>query len=216
MTHEQAVEVAARPDIEAEARRNALGEGYGWQPIEAAVCGSDGKTVPIVEILADVAARADARLDRIYDEIAACSGCGGRDWPKDANCPACTDKVDEDIAREAAERDDTPVDAWKRGAEAMGTALLQYCADVNIRDGGVPVALSNLKLPPYQPKVADVMTDTTPKTDWEPGRDNMLARRDAENWDRWYDGLPADLKRRLSLHDFKRLGDLFKEAFNVR
>ena len=26
--------------------------------------------------------------------------------------------------------------------------------------------------------------DTTPQTDWNPGRDNMLARRDAENWDR--------------------------------
>jgi hypothetical protein len=34
-------------------------------------------------------------------------------------------------------------------------------------------------------------------------------------WDRWYNNLPPDLTRKLSLHDFKRLGDLFKEAFNV-
>jgi hypothetical protein len=34
-------------------------------------------------------------------------------------------------------------------------------------------------------------------------------------WGRWYNNLPPDLKRKLSLHDFKRLGDLFKEAFNV-
>jgi hypothetical protein len=246
----KAYHAAMRPEIEAEARRNALGEGYGWQPIEtapkdgvliilttgtatgtgrwsviasrdtlndvdgvavfareygwrsasdkaltgsqpthwmplpapphasdcathnepameAAVCGSDGKTVPIVEILADVAARADARLDRISDEIAACSGCGGREWPKDANCPACTDKVDEDIAREAAgavdelpplppeavaqmraiaaEHDEAPLrEAWKRGAEAMRYKIADSSYELRI-------ALAHL-LPPYQPK----------------------------------------------------------------
>lgn len=36
-----------------------------------------------------------------------------------------------------------------------------------------------------------------------------------EAWDRWYDTLPLDLKRKLSLHDFKRLGDCFKGAFGV-
>ena len=36
-----------------------------------------------------------------------------------------------------------------------------------------------------------------------------------EEWDRWYATLPADLKRRLSLHDFKRLGDCFKAAFGI-
>jgi hypothetical protein len=35
-------------------------------------------------------------------------------------------------------------------------------------------------------------------------------------WDRWYATLPADLRCKLSLHDFKRLGDCFKEAFGIR
>lgn len=34
-------------------------------------------------------------------------------------------------------------------------------------------------------------------------------------WDRWYATLPADLRRKLSLHDFKRLGDCFKMAFGI-
>ena len=32
------------------------------------------------------------------------------------------------------------------------------------------------------------------------------------NWDIYWNNLPEDLKSRLSLHDFKRLGDLFLEA----
>ena len=32
-------------------------------------------------------------------------------------------------------------------------------------------------------------------------------------WDAWYATLPTDLKRKLSLHDFKRLGERFKAAF---
>ena len=32
-------------------------------------------------------------------------------------------------------------------------------------------------------------------------------------WDKWYATLPADLRRKLSLHDFKRLGDCFQKAF---
>jgi hypothetical protein len=32
---------------------------------------------------------------------------------------------------------------------------------------------------------------------------------DGDKWDRWYGSLPCDLRRKLSLHDFKRLGDLF-------
>lgn len=35
-------------------------------------------------------------------------------------------------------------------------------------------------------------------------------------WDRWYATLPDDMKRRLSLHDFKRLGECFQQAFGVR
>jgi hypothetical protein len=34
-------------------------------------------------------------------------------------------------------------------------------------------------------------------------------------WDRWYSTLPPDLRRKLSLHDFKRLGDCFRQAFGV-
>jgi len=37
----------------------------------------------------------------------------------------------------------------------------------------------------------------------------------AAAWDRWYGTLPADLRRKLSLHDFKRLGDCFKQAFGI-
>jgi Ni2+-binding GTPase involved in maturation of urease and hydrogenase len=36
------------------------------------------------------------------------------------------------------------------------------------------------------------------------------------HWDAWYAGLPADLKRKLSLHDFKRLGEAFKAAFLIQ
>lgn len=35
------------------------------------------------------------------------------------------------------------------------------------------------------------------------------------HWDAWYAGLPDDLRRRLSLHDFKRLGEAFKAAFLI-
>ena len=41
-------------------------------------------------------------------------------------------------------------------------------------------------------------------------------KRRGEAWDRWYATLPADLTRKLSLHDFKRLGDCFKEAFGIQ
>jgi hypothetical protein len=40
-------------------------------------------------------------------------------------------------------------------------------------------------------------------------------RLQREKWDRWYGSLPADLRRKLSLHDFKRLGDCFKAAFGL-
>lgn len=41
------------------------------------------------------------------------------------------------------------------------------------------------------------------------------ARRITTGWDRWYAGLPDDLKRKLSVHDFKRLGDCFRDAFHI-
>jgi hypothetical protein len=41
------------------------------------------------------------------------------------------------------------------------------------------------------------------------------AQQRSKAWDRWYATLPADLRRKLSLHDFKRLGDCFKQAFGI-
>jgi len=41
----------------------------------------------------------------------------------------------------------------------------------------------------------------------------MLTR--INQWDEWYARLPSDLSARLSLHDFKRLGDLFKDVFKI-
>jgi hypothetical protein len=32
-------------------------------------------------------------------------------------------------------------------------------------------------------------------------------------WDKWYATIPHDLRRKLAIHDFKRLGDVFKAAF---
>ena len=37
----------------------------------------------------------------------------------------------------------------------------------------------------------------------------------SEKWDVWYNTLPTDLRRKLSIHDFKRLGDCFKAAFGI-
>jgi hypothetical protein len=34
-------------------------------------------------------------------------------------------------------------------------------------------------------------------------------------WDRSYASLPEDLKRKLSIYDFKRLGDCFRQAFDI-
>lgn len=36
-----------------------------------------------------------------------------------------------------------------------------------------------------------------------------------EAWDRWYASLPSDLRQKLSIYDFKRLGDCFKIAFGI-
>ena len=36
-----------------------------------------------------------------------------------------------------------------------------------------------------------------------------------DQWDKWYSSLPTDLRAKLSLHDFKRLGECFKTAFRV-
>lgn len=44
---------------------------------------------------------------------------------------------------------------------------------------------------------------------------DSMKPKNADKWDEWYARLPDDLKRRLSFHDFKRLGDLFAEVFNI-
>jgi hypothetical protein len=36
------------------------------------------------------------------------------------------------------------------------------------------------------------------------------------SWDKWYATLPDDLRCKLSLHDFKRLGEAFKSAFGIK
>lgn len=43
-----------------------------------------------------------SRADRIYETIAACTECGGREFPKRSDCDGCTALVDEEIAAEAA------------------------------------------------------------------------------------------------------------------
>jgi len=40
-------------------------------------------------------------------------------------------------------------------------------------------------------------------------------RERTEVWDRWYKTLPDDLKRKLSVYDFRRLGECFRIAFNI-
>jgi hypothetical protein len=90
-----------------------------------------------------------------YEHI--CKGCGQSWFPDIVYLPPLPPEAVAQMQAIAAEHDEAPLrEAWKRGAEAMRTVLLQYCEDVNIREGGVPLALSNLKLPPYQPK------ETTP------------------------------------------------------
>ena len=48
--------------------------------------------------------------------------------------------------------------------------------------------------------------------------DELREKADAERlaaWDRWYATLPDDLKRRLSIHDFRQIGECFRVAFNI-
>ena len=57
--------------------------------------------------------------------------------------------------------------------------------------------------------------------DLEQARKEMVAglsegQSSVDEWDRWYSNLPHDIKYRLSLNDFRRLGQCFKEAFNIR
>ncbi len=43
--------------------------------------------------------------------------------------------------------------------------------------------------------------------------ESVRMAQERRQWDEWYGRLPDDIKRRLSAHDFKRLGDLFKSIF---
>ncbi len=45
--------------------------------------------------------------------------------------------------------------------------------------------------------------------------ENERFAKERRQWDEWYVSLPPRLKSRLSLEDFKLLGDLFKQAFKV-
>ena len=62
------------------------------------------------------------------------------------------------------------------------------------------------------------MNKNTVSLPWSPEElRNLRAERLEQwgEWDEWYSRLPTDLKRKLAIHDFKRLGDLFKEVFKV-
>jgi hypothetical protein len=56
---------------------------------------------------------------------------------------------------------------------------------------------------------------TTVNLPWSPEELAALRQKRTGQWDEWYERLPDDLKRRLSFHDLTRLGDLFKEVFEV-
>ena len=49
----------------------------------------------------------------------------------------------------------------------------------------------------------------------EEARDENDQLTEQRRWDEWYASFPPRLKARLSIEDFKRLGDLFKQVFNV-
>ena len=62
------------------------------------------------------------------------------------------------------------------------------------------------------------MTDAEPRRTIDlpiPLTADERAQERLTRWDRWYATLPADLRRKLSLHDFKRLGDCFRRAFGI-
>jgi hypothetical protein len=56
---------------------------------------------------------------------------------------------------------------------------------------------------------------TTIELDIPKTAEEREARRIAA-WDKWYATLPDDLRRKLSLNDFKRLGEAFKGAFGLK
>lgn len=58
-------------------------------------------------------------------------------------------------------------------------------------------------------------TISLPFSPKEVGDGTARERLKREQWDAWYGSLPGDLRRKLSLHDFRRLGDCFKAAFGI-
>lgn len=46
-------------------------------------------------------------------------------------------------------------------------------------------------------------------------RAREIAQEAREGWDRWYATIPEDILRKLSVHDFNRLGECFKKAFEI-
>jgi hypothetical protein len=44
----------------------------------------------------------------------------------------------------------------------------------------------------------------------------LIAGPFKDAWDRWYASIPADIKKKLSVHDLKRIGDCFKAAFYIQ
>ena len=67
---------------------------------------------------------------------------------------------------------------------------------------------SEIKPPITSPLLTSITLDI-------PASAEARERRRLEGWNVWYETLPADLRRKLSLDDFKRLGEAFKGAFNV-
>lgn len=43
----------------------------------------------------------------------------------------------------------------------------------------------------------------------------MKQIEEPKKWDEWYQRLPKDITVKLSIHDFKRLGDLFGDIFEI-
>jgi hypothetical protein len=124
MTHEQAVEVAARPDIEAEARRDALGEAADEadRMVDAGLGGLCGTAI------------------RALGDEPATEAAGDAD-----ELPPLPPEAVAQMRAIAADHDEAPLrDAWRRGAEAMRDKIADSSYELRI-------ALAHL-LPPYQPK----------------------------------------------------------------
>ena len=59
------------------------------------------------------------------------------------------------------------------------------------------------------------MSKNTVTMPWTPTELLALRAKRNSQWDEWYSRLPPELRHKLSVYDFKRLGDLFKEIFEI-